>query len=344
MKRSVRLTAAVVAFLALLWLASGAAAQSQETSSTISSGEKGLESSLLDTIRKDAEGVEYFSLRFFLRMYEELELEQFDFNGRYIITESDGVSLSVTYERFRAYYAFYEAALRATRAEIVDCLNSYSELSLKEQAFVLAATSLYILRSESPAAVEAAPKEERAEPLSREEKDVFAQFVQDCFGDQRIAFEGIEGSREEWEASLRRNAFEFQKYIGNRNPFYVFSDETEALWRSVCDEAPSIILYSILATETRLDLDDLDVLPYEFDASETGEIARREAKIMKYYLHLLLGLSFRDPGFLQSGIGPRPRIEKGIPDRRMNDIASEIMQRFPNMKTGDFRIAPFIPQ
>ena len=240
--------------------------------------------------------------------------------------------------RFAKYESIYEVASRATRSDIVECLSAFDDLSPKAKAFALASATLYLFRSENPRFVKATPENERVEPLSTEEKKLFAQVVSGSKYDYERAFTSIDDSKEDWEESFRQEALSFQSCLGSRNPYYPFSPDTEEMWRQVCDEAPVVVLYSILAMETRLDLEALDLPINAFSderASSSDETALKKIASMRRFLLLQIALSLRDANDTQpSAAPPQPRNVNVIKEQRLNKITSEILELFPEIKEG----------
>ena len=324
-------------------LCSGSVIKGQETKSESVPVETQSKTTLLDSIRKEADSVEFFSLPLFLELCEaDLDIYDYDKN------KVNVVFFPITYGRFCAYDAIYEVAKNATHDEIVECLLAYGELSPKESAFVLASVNLYVWRSEDPDALKAVPENERVEPLSKGEKYLFSLIVQDSSRDNRTAFEAIEGWKDEWEANFRESSFLFQYYLGSDNMFCPFSADTEKMWRRVCEETPIVVLYSMLAMETRLDPYKLDLPTSDSVITTSGsrqtdsaaelsdDFSVREINVMKHYLQLQIALSTRRPGKdVAYDDAPELTSISRIGSQRLSDVARQVAESFSTMKSKD---------
>ena len=329
-----------ICFLVVGLLSSAVAIMGQETKPASGSVETRSKATLLDVVRNDADSVEFFSLPLFLELCEaDLDIYDYDKN------KVNVVFFPITYGRFRSYDAIYEVARNATHDEIVECLLAYGELSLKGKAFVLASVNLYVWRSEDPDALKAVPERERVEPLSKGEKYLFSLVVQDAARDNRTAFEAIEGWKDEWEANFRETAFLFQYYLGKDNMFCPFSAESEKLWRRVCDETPIVVLYSMLAMETRLKPFELglptdDSVVTTVDAEPAGSAAEladdfivRETDATRRYLQIQIGLSIRRPG-KDATYDEAPELASisQIASQRLSDVARQATETLSEAK------------
>lgn len=296
---------------------------------------------LLELIRNNADGVDFFTLLSFLEMFEGVDLASYKPCGKQKGNLSTRISprnladvfFPVTYERFKPFIFIYDKAKRAERIDIVRCLNVFDELSLKAKAFVLASTCLYIERCNALND----GIEDCIEPLSNEEIKLFWTIVNTLKKDESVAFDTLRGSREEWEESFRKDALAFQKTLGKRNLFYAYSEETEEMWNDVCDGAPIVILYSILQMEIRLDPEKLNLIPIENNScidkmsilsSENSKL--EEFDIMRYYLFLQRAFIQRKAYFNigSSSAGPIPREKKVILPVKMSEIARDIISRY----------------
>ncbi len=331
--------------------------------------EKGTRLSLLETIRNNVDESMFFDLPLFVDLFEALEQHKAK-----TINKSTSLDLGATYESCRPFCIIYEVAKTATHDEIVECLKALDELGPREKVLVMAAVTLYIVRSESPDG----SKVEAVEALTDEEKEVFARCVRECAEDDTVAFdndrEAIEKSKienapftkerigafekialEKWEASFRKGALLYQKKLGKWSPYYEFSPNTEERWTRFCEETPVVLLYSALAMETRcnlfelrmastpkhlLDLDSQSSLYKEMEW--TNEIEDEEllleTRIMRDYLFLTRELSRRSARdyFMSSGYSlVSPQI---VPPPyfplRLSGVVLEIMEKFPDMKDG----------
>ena len=331
MKRATEFNLAFLGFSCLLWIVgAGNALIGQEPSAENRAIEKPTNRSLLETIRDEADSVEYFSLPTFLESYKE-DLGLYEYPRG--IRRDLRVVLPVTFDRFAPFDAIYEVAKRATRSEINECLAAFDNLSAKERAFVLASATLYLYRSENPALVQATPERERVEPLSDEEKSAFFDRVpRDGVQNSETAFERLEGDREEWSASFREGALALQSSFGKRNPYCPLSPRTEETWRQVCDEAPIVLLYSVLAMETRLDFDAVNSSAGGSSASHAqdsianplDEDALGKINAMKHYLRLQGALALRRPSVGNpSAAPPQPQTTDYLGSQSLSDIAKQ---------------------
>ncbi|MBQ9873990.1 MAG: hypothetical protein IJM30_05970 [Thermoguttaceae bacterium] len=325
----------------------------QETIQEDSITERRTRKTLLETIRDKSDLVEFFSISLFLDAFkEDLGAREYPSNR----LSSPGVFMPITFDLFQSFESIYEVSKEATREEITECLAAFDELSVKERAFVLAATTLYLYRSEKPQYVNAIPEGKQIEPLSYEEKSIFSGVAQDCARDDRTAFIELFGTREDWEESFRKDAFQFQYYLGKSNPIYPFSSQTESLWRQLCDETPIVILYAVLAMETRLDFDKLNGRPRNFDNSlhldgyektnltsknwdnesfpEPEEVASEKINAMRHFLLLQIAFSLRDAKSVNIPSPLHPVALKKIDAQRLSDIARQVMEIFPEIRNG----------
>ncbi len=324
--------------------------------------------SLLETIQKYANDSAYFSLPLFIKMFETCE-QKLKHRREAVL------DLTATYERCRPLCMIYETAKYAAHDEIVECLKAFEQLTVKEKTFVLAVTTLYIIRSESSEELKKKTLNDRElTPLTDDEKKIFSQCVLDCCDNEVVAYEGGWGTKKreksnsrltveeldardralekEWESSFRDLTLSYQKILGKWNPFYEYSSRTEEQWRDFCDETPVHILYSMLAMETRCNLDDLRLASYEdhkFDHALTNGIkeemawaneiedeeVRLEVSLMRDYLFLTSELARREPmKTTTSGYFPdAPNACVFLEDLRLCDVARLILKVFPTMKT-----------
>ncbi len=340
--------------------------ESESSKRASTSDDTGIENerkiSLLEKIRNEANDVEYFSLPMFLKLYKEADLNLYDYDVDKFPNAQGEACLTATYERFRVFNSIYEAAANASREEIAECLEAFDNLQPEEnkaKAFILASTALYVLRATDAQTRMAIPGEKIVKPLSQEEMRKFYQTLALYSENKDVVFEAYEASRKEWEASFRENAFLLQKQLGRRNPIYVFSPGAEERWRSFCDEAPIVVLYSLLAAETRLDLETLlnDEKVGE-NATAYDETTLREINATRRFLRVQIGLTRRKLYFnhflRHAGPGLAGRDESGgeyyteplseiqrehgprfgrVESQSFAWIANQILDQFPELKT-----------
>ena len=247
---------------------------------------------LLERILVAAKDVEFFSLSMFIDLYQD-DLKLYDWGPN----PQDYIYLAATYTRVRAFDDLYESAVIANRKEIVDCLNAFGQLSRKEKAFVLGATSLYIYRSEDPKAIEAIPEDKRVEPLSQEEKLAFSKILQSCVKDDETAFEAISGTLREWDGDFRENVFSLKERLGanNRMKFFsAFDDETGEKWRRHCFYLPiNSIFYDLGSIRNEANNSKISLL--NISETEFNELDIREIDLAKHYFFLQYGCMSMTP-------------------------------------------------
>ncbi|MBQ9873514.1 MAG: hypothetical protein IJM30_03535 [Thermoguttaceae bacterium] len=330
---------------------------------------------LLETIKKRADSIEFFSLPLFLDMRNDDLNLSFRYRDAMDRNWWRGIYLPVTFERFQEYDALYEAAKRATGAEIVDCLAAFDDLSIKGKAFVLASAALYMRRSEEPTIVDAASETQIPEPLSFDEKLLLQRIVQDCvdrkydpnsleYEEEKIAFETLEGSQDEWDKSFREGALALQKSLGTSNPFSPFSPQTETKWRAAVDESSESVLFTMLALETRLNIkpeclwirdansflqskkllktrNGLFGNDLENRDAPLSEQTRLQVSAMKHFLFFQINSSMNSFYYeADCFVYPPSRPYKRFKEQSLKEIACEIPKRFPDIEIERDRCVP----
>ncbi len=296
--------------------------------------------SLLESLRNTAEGSTYFSLPLFIGLYKMCEQE------KSVATGPGRIDLSVTYERSRPFFDFFEVAKEATHDEVVESLTGFDKLSDKEKAFALASICLYIARSENGAESNKSRGIDELRPLSDAEKEIFTQCVRRCSEDANVVWDSVQGTMEEWESSFRALALEYQKTLGKWNPYYVYTRDAEERWTRFCNEAPTVLLYSMLLTETCCDLSDLrafsDITADDLASTNklpglsswlegvNDEGVMADIRRMRYYLYLNSDLARRAPDNTNNhGSAPSPRFTTASSSVRLCDVVRQMRDLVP---------------